>query len=588
MKENYIKDAIDEISGEKLEKILDQMNKCICKIEGKETGTGFFCKIEDCEEKIIPVLITSNQIIDNNFLEENNQINITINGINKAINIDKDTKIYSSDKDLYDITILRIKENLINNFLELDSNIEEDNSINLYKNESIYILHYPEGKNKSSASFGYGIEKYNDYYIKHLCKIKTFTPGAPILNLKNNKVIGIHKGYIKKKDINDSFNLGTFIKYPLKEYNYIEMSKKINVNSPLIDNIINAHFGNVILDNDPYLSENDLYNMDNNNNTMNNNIMNNSSNSINIMNNPNNNIYMANIPYFNMMNNNNNNTNMMNNMNNINIYYVNNPNINLINSPTNINSMNNLNIYNMNYPNVNMLKNNFNNNNEIRMKLKINKEDINKKIYFLDNTYDLQHTEFQLSYKNLKELNNLNIKIYINNINCDFQRYFIPIYEGIYSIKIKFAKSITDCSYMFNECGNIIELDLSSFDTKNVTNMSYMFNGCNNLYNINLSSFNTIFVRDMNHMFAGCRNLNMLNLSSFNTLNVTIFSNMFDNCENLINIDLSSFHIQNKAILEPMFQSCNNLKKIKINKESEKKIKFELSRYFLNPEIIYS
>jgi hypothetical protein len=124
------------------------MNKCICKIEGKETGTGFFCKIEDCEEKIIPVLITSNQIIDNNFLEGNNQINIIINGINKTINIDKDTKIYSSDKDLYDITILRIKEDLINNFLELDSNIEEDNSINLYKNESIYILHYPEGKNK--------------------------------------------------------------------------------------------------------------------------------------------------------------------------------------------------------------------------------------------------------------------------------------------------------------------------------------------------------------------------------------------------------------------------------------------------------
>ena len=568
MKENYIKDAIDEISGEKLEKILDQMNKCICKIEGKETGTGFFCKIEDCEEKIIPVLITSNQIIDNNFLEENNQINITINGINKTINIDKDTKIYSSDKDLYDITILRIKENLINNFLELDSNIEEDNSINLYKNESIYILHYPEGKNKSSVSFGYGIEKYNDYYIKHLCKIKTFTPGAPILNLNNNKVIGIHKEYIKKKDINDSFNLGTFIKYPLKEYNYIEMSKKIDIDKPLIDNMINNHFGNVILDNDSYLFENDLYNLDNqyntnqfniNNNTINNNIMNNSSNSINIMNNPNNNVYMANIPYFNMMNNN----NTTNNMNNINLYFVNNPSINLINSPSNINSMNNMNIYDNNYPNVNMITNNFNNNNEIKMKLKINKEDIKKEIYFLDNTSDeFQHTGFPLSYRNLKELNNLNIKLYIDNISCDFQRYFIPIYEGIYSIKIKFAKSITDCSYMFNECGNIIELDLSSFDTKNVTNMSYMFNGCNNLYNINLSSFNT--------------------------LNVTIFSNMFDNCENLINIDLSSFHIQNKAILEPMFQSCNNLKKIKINKEYEKRIKFELRRYFLNPEIIYS
>ena len=180
MEENLIKGAIAEISREKLKKILDQMNGCVCQIEGKEKGTGFFCKI-DYEGKLTPVLITTNQIIDNDFMNHNNQINITINDIHKTISININTKIYSSDKDQYDITILKLKEGEINNFLELDSNIFNDDSLNLYKDESIYILHYPNFDYKTSVSFGYGLEKYNNYYIKHLCKAKTFSSGAPIL-----------------------------------------------------------------------------------------------------------------------------------------------------------------------------------------------------------------------------------------------------------------------------------------------------------------------------------------------------------------------------------------------------------------------
>ena len=42
-------------------------------------------------------------------------------------------------------------------------------------------------------------------------------------------------------------------------------------------------------------------------------------------------------------------------------------------------------------------------------------------------------------------------------------------------------------SYMFNECKNVISLDLSSFDTKNVNNMSYMFYNCFNLIDLKIS-----------------------------------------------------------------------------------------------------
>ena len=34
---------------------------------------------------------------------------------------------------------------------------------------------------------------------------------------------------------------------------------------------------------------------------------------------------------------------------------------------------------------------------------------------------------------------------------------------------------------MFNNCLNLTNIDLSSFDTKNVTNMSAMFYECSNL-----------------------------------------------------------------------------------------------------------
>ena len=39
--------------------------KCFCKILGNLVGTGFFCKIT-YEDKLIPVLITNYQIIDDN------------------------------------------------------------------------------------------------------------------------------------------------------------------------------------------------------------------------------------------------------------------------------------------------------------------------------------------------------------------------------------------------------------------------------------------------------------------------------------------------------------------------------------------
>ena len=122
----------------------------------------------------------------------------------------------------------------------------------------------------------------------------------------------------------------------------------------------------------------------------------------------------------------------------------------------------------------NDIKNKFNNiyeiyrrkNNIIKMKLKIEKNDINKEIYFLNNT--INNNVFNQNVNYLKELNDSNTELYINNKKYKYQKYFIPEKEGFYNILLKLNTTMTDCRFMFCSCNNIIDIDLSSFISINV------------------------------------------------------------------------------------------------------------------------
>ena len=166
------------------------------------------------------------------------------------------------------------------------------------------------------------------------------------------------------------------------------------------------------------------------------------------------------------------------------------------------------------------------------MIVKVEEDDINKKIYFLDNYKD---------NNNLKEINESNTELYINNKKENvFKKYFVPGKEGEYQIKLKFNKIINDCSYLFAECNKIIIVNFNSFNTTNANNMKYMFYNCEKLNIINLLSFNTTKVKNMEYMFYNCKILNDLDLSSFEIKNDNNMSYMFYNCENLKNLSLFS------------------------------------------------
>ena len=216
-------------------------------------------------------------------------------------------------------------------------------------------------------------------------------------------------------------------------------------------------------------------------------------------------------------------------------------------------------------------------NNSIDLTIKIEKKDIDKEIYFLDNNngcYDENNVKRYHDY--LKELNENNVNLYIDDKKYNYQKYFTFNKEGEHYIKLELQTKIKDCSFMFYGCKNIISIDLSSFDSSETTNMSGMFSCCHNLTSLNISNLNTEKVTNMISMFAFCNNIKNLDLSDFNTKNVTNMKNMFNRCENLLNLDISKFNNDNLKEMKSMFSFCKKLNCIKINKKFYEQIKNEI------------
>lgn len=92
--------------------------------------------------------------------------------------------------------------------------------------------------------------------------------------------------------------------------------------------------------------------------------------------------------------------------------------------------------------------------------------------------------------------------------------------------------------------------------------MTYMFQNCQQLLTLDLSNFITFNLVGMGQMFYNCINLQALNVNGFNTLNVDNMYAMFYNCKNLIELNLSDFNVRNVSNMNVMFGSCNNLNRI--------------------------
>ena len=443
--------------------IEDQNNYSVCKIEKNDKsntkicGTGFLCIIPFPDKLTqMTVLITCNHILTNEDVKVGNTILLKFGDkYTKTLYIDEARKVYIGLKNKFDITMIEIRRNdgfNLNKILEIDNDVNDlysaENLNDKYKNESIYIIQYPNGANSFSMGVIKGIDSNNDI-IEHSCPTDNGSSGSPIINSNTFKVIGIHSGRGKTLDI----NFGLILRKPIMEFYNNSNNQLKKENSCISLKTVDT------LETERSFSKNSTIDK-----------------------------------------------------------------------------------------------------NEIYLKIKIFQKEITKKVYFLDNTNFTDWVTKKKHYHDfLTELNESNTKVYINNEEEKYKKYFIPKESGIYDIKLVFNIKMKDCSYMFSNCGNILSIDLSSFDSSNVTRLDHMFYECYLLTSINFKYFDTNKVTDMCFMFLKCKKLEELDLSSFN-INYVEKSK-----KNNENYKFDMFF--------DMFYDCNLLKSVIFNKNAFYKIR---------------
>ena len=201
---------------------------------------------------------------------------------------------------------------------------------------------------------------------------------------------------------------------------------------------------------------------------------------------------------------------------------------------------------------VNNLRNNFFvNQSEIKLVIK-GGEGAN---YFLNNAF----------YKNPS-------KVFVNDNQIDSNINPYNFNNGLNNVTIKFDDDITSCKNMFSGLNNIIEIDLSNFDTSKVTDMDSMFYKCTNLEKINFGNINTSLVKNMRYLFHYCYKLSSIDLSNFDTSSVTDIDSIFRYCTSLTSINVSTFNTKNVENMLDIFAYCYVLTSVDLSNFDTSKV----------------
>lgn len=155
--------------------------------------------------------------------------------------------------------------------------------------------------------------------------------------------------------------------------------------------------------------------------------------------------------------------------------------------------------------------------------------------------------------------------------------------------KLHLPINASTCIFMFVDI-NVLEIDLTEFDTTNIVDMDYMFLEADlgdcfslgsptnaqatntesssidaqaNTPGRNTLTLNTEGVTSMSGMFKDCK-VKHLDLSSLRTNNVTDFSDMFCSCNDLIDLNVDGFDTSNAEDFHGMFQGCIKLTQLNV------------------------
>jgi surface protein len=171
--------------------------------------------------------------------------------------------------------------------------------------------------------------------------------------------------------------------------------------------------------------------------------------------------------------------------------------------------------------------------------------------------------EYQLPDKNTK----LNVILLKENDNMTDMSYMFYDCENLLSISEESkwnTDKITDLSYMFYNCASLEKLtkDLENLDTSSVKNMTYMFSGCKLLSKLNVKKWQTDKLEDMGYLFNECKNLeHIIGISEWDTSKVENMCYLFSDCLKLQELkDIFKWNTGNVKDMSNMFNNCNGLK----------------------------
>jgi len=161
-------------------------------------------------------------------------------------------------------------------------------------------------------------------------------------------------------------------------------------------------------------------------------------------------------------------------------------------------------------------------------------------------------------------------EIIIDGILKDYSTCKYKFENKIVTIKMKFEKKINNFYRMFANITNIIEVDLSQFDTSLVNNMAYMFENCTSLIFANFSNLNLSSVKRMEYMFFNCISLKTLDFMNVKLYKIPYHKNIFFNCtqlkyNNSFNKNIFPIFNNNKRTLKENSYSIINNKKRKVD-----------------------
>ncbi len=107
---------------------------------------------------------------------------------------------------------------------------------------------------------------------------------------------------------------------------------------------------------------------------------------------------------------------------------------------------------------------------------------------------------------------------------------------------------------LFYALSDLINIDLSHFDTSDCTNLHGLFGMSTKIASLDVSNFNTSKVYDFRAMFQALNKITSLDISNFNFSSATDLSYLFQGCTNLSYVDTLVINSKNVYNLELMFE----------------------------------